>query len=533
MTKNNLTLQEVLVLHQQGDLVAAKQGYLNILRNNPDNIEALHGMVLLAVEEDNLLEAQQYLDRALTLAADNPVLQLHLANILKGKGYYTQAIEVLKNTIQQFPLYAAAHNNLGTVLFKQGKIEEALAAYQRAIDLQPNYSDAYYNAGLALIKCHRIDEAKKTFQALLEFTSGHPGAQFQIGRIMLQQNNPSAAINYFEEIEKKYPYHFETQTNLATSYLKLGKLEEAKAHYLKALDINDQDTQVLFNLGVIDMQLGLFEAALIYYHRLLELDPNHFDAHHNLAFSYLTTNNKLEALKHFHAALRIQPHNKSIAHTIAILEGDQTVDHSPSEYVRALFDSYADHFDIHLKKNLQYRVPQALYQAMEPYIKTRHDLTILDMGCGTGLSGELFKPHAKSLIGVDLSTGMLKVATEKKLYDALYAADISSFLQDKQAIFDLILAGDVLVYFGDLKQLLIQVFSALTPGGYFVFNTEISKRRDFVLTSSGRFAHCREYIKRVSAQTHLTILKVMPIILRSQNHQDVPGLLYILQKPLG
>ena len=46
-------------------------------------------------------------------------------------------------------------------------------------------------------------------------------------------------------------------------------------------------------------------------------------------------------------------------------------------------------------------------------------LDVLDAGCGTGLCGPLLAPYARRLIGVDLSEGMLALAKEKHVYDAL------------------------------------------------------------------------------------------------------------------
>lgn len=42
-------------------------------------------------------------------------------------------------------------------------------------------------------------------------------------------------------------------------------------------------------------------------------------------------------------------------------------------------------------------------------------LDILDLGCGTGLAGAWLKDYAKTLIGVDISTEMVKAAKKKQV----------------------------------------------------------------------------------------------------------------------
>lgn len=532
MTKKpQLTLDDVQEIHRAGRLEDAKHGYLEILKANPNDVSALHLLGILYAEEGNLEEAQAYLEQAITLKAKDPVISLHLANILKAKGLFHQASQVLLTILREHPNFAAAYNNLGTVYYAQAKLKEACEAYQKAIDLQPNYVDAYYNLALALGKLNRIQEAINAYQALIELSPAHPGGRFQLGCLLMQQQKYEAAAKQFAAIESEHPYHFETQTNLATCYLKLGKLADAKVHYLRAYEMAPADIQVLFNLGVISMQLGQLNEAIDFYLRTVKVNPNHFDAQNNLAFAYLTLKRNEDALQHFREALRIKPHDEAIRHTIRILTQEKNITTSPPEYVRSLFDSYADHFDAHLTKVLHYQVPQRLYQAVADTLgKGAKRWDILDLGCGTGLCGELFKDMANTLTGVDLSTKMLEIAATKNIYDELIAADIVPFLEAKKAAYDLILAGDVLVYFGDLAALFPVAFNALRPQGFFVFNTEIGNEDEYAMLPSGRFAHSKAYLDKLIQANHFNMVSYEVIPMRTQDQTLIHGHLYILQK---
>lgn len=515
--------------HRLGNLEKAKADYLAFLKQEPNHVEALHWLGLLYAEEGDLEKAEGFLRTAWNISPDNMTVQLHLANLLKARKQYSDAISLLEQLIQQHPKLAAAYNNLGTLYYLKEQWQKAIDAYQAAIRIQADYVDAYYNLGLAYLKTKQIEQAKNTFKAVLELSPEHVGAYFQMGRLAMQERRYIDAITQFHKIETKYPHHLETQTNLATSLLKLARLDEAKHHYMKAAEIDASDTQVLFNLGVLAMQQGKLDEAGEYYLKAVKVNPDLYDAHHNLAFIALTKRNVPQALLHFREALRIQP-SEAIKHTIRILSEDREVETSPPEYVRDLFDSYADHFDAHLLQALHYQVPTLLLNALTKTGGPLSGLDVLDIGCGTGLTGEQFKSWAKSLTGIDISENMLAIAKEKDIYDKLYAADILPFLRDHQNAYDLILAGDVLVYYGKLDELLSAIYQALRPGGRFAFNVESGSDESYQLLKSGRFAHQKNYIEDLFLNIGFDRLFEEEVILRTQDEDPVKGHLFVVQR---
>ncbi len=56
-------LAEIKKLHQARHFAEAKKGYLAILAKNPKEIEVLHSLGILCVQQENLSEAIQYFER--------------------------------------------------------------------------------------------------------------------------------------------------------------------------------------------------------------------------------------------------------------------------------------------------------------------------------------------------------------------------------------------------------------------------------------------------------------------------------------
>ncbi len=532
MLNNMPDIATIRALHEAGDLDQAKAGYLTILQKHPHTVEALHWLGILCIQQDHFSEAIEHLQEAVKYDAKNPTIQLHLANALKLQGLFSQAIRVLQNTIAHYPEYIAAFNNLGTVYYAQGKLDDAILYYQKAIAKQPNYIDAYYNLGLALTKQNLFSEAIHAYQALLEYAPEHFAARFHLACLFMQQNKIEDALVELMTIEMAQPHHFETQSNLATCYLKQGSFNQAKAHYQNALTLRPQDTQILFNLGYIHMQQGSLDIAIQYYQRAVAIDPDLFAAHNNLGVAFLAKQHPGFAMEHFQEALRLQPHNEAIAYTVKMLAQNQHLFAAPPAYIQSLFDAYADHYEPHLLHALDYQLPTLFTKTLAPFITTSTQWDVLDLGCGTGLCGAPLKPYSKILVGIDLSANMLAIATQKNVYDRLIKSDITTFLIAETAQYDLVLAGDTLVYTGDLETIFNSIHRALRPEGLFIFNAEIGDAPTFKMNQSGRFSHHKDYLDRLAKKEGFSILSYQEIITRMQNNEPVYGHLYVLKSIL-
>lgn len=529
MKKDNHDIEKIRALHQARQFAKAEAGYLAILRKNPRNTEILHGLSMLYAQQENFADAIHYLKKAVAFEPNNSTLQLHLANVLKAQGLFAEATQVLQQAISLNPNYAPALNNLGTVFYAQGKLNEAVTAYRSAIEKESQFIDAYYNLGLAFLKLAQFDDAIETYQTLLKLSPEHFAAQFHLACALMKKEKINEALTEFLNIEKKEPHHLETQFNIATCYLKKGALNEAKIHYLKALELTTEDTQLLFNLGVIETQLGNMDSAIQHYQKAVHIQPDFFEAHNNLGTAFLAKQHVAFALHHFQEASRLQPDNKAIQYTIQALSQNQKLLAAPVDYVKGLFDSYADHYDQHLLTALDYQIPLHFQRILHKRNLEKKSCDILDLGCGTGLCGIAVKPFAKTLTGVDLSEKMLAIAREKNIYDFLHCDNITSFLKKKKSAYHLIIAGDVLVYLGDLSDLFQHIHQALQQQGLFLFNTEINEHENYKMNQSGRFSHQKKYIETLAKKNDFSVIHYEKAMTRMQNNEPVYGHLYLLK----
>ncbi|MEY2992870.1 MAG: hypothetical protein RI946_2264, partial [Pseudomonadota bacterium] len=142
------------------------------------------------------------------------------------------------------------------------------------------------------------------------------------------------------------------------------------------------------------------------------------------------------------------------------LMGVRDDDQMPAHFIETLFDQYADRFDTSLVQKLEYTVPERLGVAVSELHPDRFKAT-LDLGCGTGLAGAVFRPVSDHLSGVDLSQGMLRQAQKRGIYDTLSKADVLQLPLLDRPVFDLVIAADVFIYLGALDTTVAWVFAAL------------------------------------------------------------------------
>ena len=88
------------------------------------------------------------------------------------------------------------------------------------------------------------------------------------------------------------------------------------------------------------------------------------------------------------------------------------------------------------------------------------------------------------------------------VYDERQQAEIVRFLQETAERFDLIVAADVLNYFGDLSPVFTGIACVLRPGGHCAVTLEAGKG-DYRLRGMRRYQHAGEYVQRTAATAGL------------------------------
>jgi predicted TPR repeat methyltransferase len=335
-------------------------------------------------------------------------------------------------------------------------------------------------------------------------------------------------VNYKKAIEQRATY-VQAHFNLGSVLVMLNQPDAALLSFLKAIDIDKTHAEAYLNCGNIFKAFKDANKALSNYNKAIELREDYAEAYGNRGTIYHEEGEFEKAIKDYEKALSLKPQLAKIAFSLSSLGVGQPPQSMPTESLIELFDSYASQFDDHLLGVLVYKAPEIL---VEQFIRFQKDQveSMLDLGCGTGLCGESFGPHARLITGVDISEKMIAQAKGKGIYSKLICADLVDFLEDSTSSYDLVVSADVFIYMGDLDRLFRAVASQLKPNGLLSFTIENSQSPTYELKTTQRYGHSLPYILQLASLNGLCVLEIKDMQLRKEKEVFISGSAILMQR---
>ena len=544
----DILFQQALKFHENGRLNEAEAIYRSILETAPDNPDVINLLGLIAQSKGLHEDAVSLFYRAVTLSPRHVPYRFNLAFSLQALGRLHEAADLYQQITVQNPGLKEAWNNLAQTFFDLGEKEKSLTAARQAAVLDAGYVEP--RVTMALCSSNPEDELQK----LCRLFPSHPLPPYRLSLLYRRSQNFPEALNQALKALELNTQSPEIVVNAAGLYNRRHNDVNAEKLYRRALELDSRSVPALVGLASVLSRKKDFASAEPLYKQALDLSPKDIDALINYAdmlfiqkdlkeydealglfFNALEKDrtcgeyavNIAETLVLMHRdtpdkALQIAqnwvknyPENPLAHHTLASFGGSSPA--YDSAYSRTFFDNFASGYEETLS-HLNYCLPQKIKQLLET-VKG----TVLDLGCGTGLIAETLASADNHFIGVDISSQMLEIARSKQLYQELINQDILAYLQSRPLPRpDLIIAADVFCYMAELGP----VFNLCAPCPL-CFSIEKGTANSSCLMPSGRYTHHPDYIKHLLTSAGYSKINQYDIILRQENHQDVPGLIYI------
>jgi predicted TPR repeat methyltransferase len=558
---------QAMAFHKAMLLDEAAALYENILAIVPEDPPALHLLGVLRHTQGKFDAAVRHLRGATAARPDNASLHAALGAALRGAERTEEALVEYDRAIALKPDFAEAHNHRAVALQRLDRLDAAIEGYRAAIAAQPDYADAYNNLGTALRQADRREEALEAYRMALAHRPTYVDALGNLAKLEIELGNNLAAVEAYRRLLDQRPDDFDALSATGNLLVVLDREEEAVGYYAAALELRPRDPVLLDRLSVallfldrvqeavgllgeaigIDRtlapawlhsgialeKLGMVDEARKALETAIELDPNLPLARFTLGMLLLAMGEPEAARPVFVEWHRLAPDHPIARHMVAAVSGTDVPDRASADYVAETFNTFSKTFD-HQLAQLGYQAPQLLGDLLRAHGSPANgSLAVADLGCGTGLCAGFLKPLARELVGVDLASGMLERARQRGLYDELVLADITDFLAANPGRFDLIVATDTFIYFGDLAPILDRAFTALRPGGRLAFTLEEAIGEtvppSYVLTTSGRYQHEASSVHDLLAEAGFQLVGLSRGVLRNEAKQPVPGLVVLVE----
>ncbi len=169
--------------HQSGKPGEAEKIYRNILKRDPDHVEAARLLAGLAVENSQFRDAEVFLRHAAEIAPDYGRIWIDLINVLREQERFEDALKCVSKILELAPEKAESHMLYASVVGSMGRHEDAIRSCQKALDISPNRAGVMCTMAHHLKTLGRQDDGVAMYRQAIAVKPGHAEAYWSLANL--------------------------------------------------------------------------------------------------------------------------------------------------------------------------------------------------------------------------------------------------------------------------------------------------------------------------------------------------------------
>ncbi|MFK7731375.1 MAG: sulfotransferase [Pseudomonadales bacterium] len=335
---------EAMELTRAGDTTKAEKIYRDLLRANPENVDALRLMGVLSVKKDHYNDAEAYFKRAVELAPDFLIAWINLGTALNeqqkfgaAEDAYRQALAINPGSVHTLEKLGANCMNddrlddavawlnkalaidehhfpsllcLGHALKTVGRQEEAIEAYRKCAASKADFGEVYWS--LANLKTfdfedEEVEEMQQQLDEVSQQTSGEDSAisfSFALGKAYEDRKDYKVAFKYYSRGNEKKrlktnydPIEFEMTVDRVINVF-------SKEYFQSFQDQGHNDDSPILIVGLPRSGSTLLEQVLASHSEV----EGTAELHYLLRGATETGLNRVDGIKYPECMLELEPH---------------------------------------------------------------------------------------------------------------------------------------------------------------------------------------------------------------------------------
>jgi tetratricopeptide (TPR) repeat protein len=272
---------------------------------NPSCSDAFFGIGLIACDEGKLERARIHLEVSLAIDPSNLVIRLHASQLLAATGRHLEASVACEEILILAPEIFECYLGKGNALYQLGHSEQAYTTYRRALALAPDNASLRTNAGTVLQRMDQYGEAILQHRKAIVLQPDFAIAHFNLGNAEKSLMQMDHAFISFTRAVTLNPHYTDAEMNRGSILYDLKRYEEALKSYDGCIAHGGYSPSIVTNRGLVLVQLGRYSEAMESHNRALDMDPDHFDALFNRSMLKLLTGDYETGWCDFEARFRL------------------------------------------------------------------------------------------------------------------------------------------------------------------------------------------------------------------------------------
>ncbi len=299
-----------------GDYGPAEQGFLAVLRAQPDNVGAIGNLGILYARTNRIDKAIAEYQRALRLSPNDQSILLNLGLVNLREEQHSKALPFFERVLAVDPFNNQARQLRDMCLLYTGRVPPALQDLQSLARDRPGDPQLLFLLGLAYLKHGDSKQAQSVFNRM--FQESEPArAQFMLGKASYEAALfPQAEESYHAvlRLDPKFPgIHLE----LGKVYLSERRTQDAIAQFKQALDEPASKEEANYFLGSLLVRESQPEPGITYLEAAKRLNPNSFGVYLYLGKARLETGQPSVAALLLKKAVELNPDDPNAQYTLA------------------------------------------------------------------------------------------------------------------------------------------------------------------------------------------------------------------------